>query len=243
MHHWWHRPVHCRCHQHPRPGIMSGCCPGQKWVLSWVFTCINGVWVNITIILFQGSSRRKSSVRTHGCRSQVGKKYKITRAVGTIWLFPSPSLCSSPFYQLPCSPRSITRKSTLLSWKSLGRCLPLRDSLPLWPRPWPSTPTWPTCSPRPSGTEMVMSPKTHFMTIITLRPWIIHVLPPQAMSRPSLTDAPSQSQLWKITMLWKLFSLLINSSYNSDITLIPASFESLGVFLQTLPKGSMWCES
>lgn len=43
MHHWWHRPVHRRCHQHPRPGVMSGCCPGQKSVLSWVFTCINGV--------------------------------------------------------------------------------------------------------------------------------------------------------------------------------------------------------
>lgn len=46
MHHWWHCPVHRCCHQHPRPGIMSGCCPGQKWVLSWVFTCINGVWLN-----------------------------------------------------------------------------------------------------------------------------------------------------------------------------------------------------
>lgn len=46
MHHWRHRPVHRRCHQHPRPGVMSGCCPGQKWVLSWVLTCINAIWLN-----------------------------------------------------------------------------------------------------------------------------------------------------------------------------------------------------
>lgn len=46
MHHWRHRPVHRCCYQHPRPGVKSGCCPGQKWVLSWVFMCINGVWLN-----------------------------------------------------------------------------------------------------------------------------------------------------------------------------------------------------
>lgn len=46
MHHWWHCPVHRCCHQHPRPGVMSGCCPGQKSVLSWVFRCKNSVWLS-----------------------------------------------------------------------------------------------------------------------------------------------------------------------------------------------------
>lgn len=213
MHHRRYRPVHRCCHQQPRPGVLSGCYRGQKWVLSgasmYFMEFEPTTWQHV--LLFQGSSRRKPPVRTHGCPSLVSRTYKVTAAVGLIWHPPSPIPCFSWFFQLACFPRSITRKSMLLLWKSLARCSPLRESLPVWLLQWPWSPTWPTCNPRPSGTETVLT-KKYFMTVITLQMLIIHVLPAPATSRPRLTDAPSQWQLWKITMLWKLFSLIINSS-------------------------------